>query len=80
MDIQEITKDNITIKILRNICIGAGPCTVYAPNTFDIDNEGLAYIKEEDWDSLEDLIMAARSCPVLAIEIYKDNEKIWPLN
>ena len=78
MNIQEIKIDNITIKIIRDLCIGAGPCTVYAPNTFEIDDEGLAYVKEGDWDKLEDIVLAAKSCPVFAIEVFEGDTKIWP--
>ena len=75
---QSITKGNIEIRVLRDLCIGAATCVVYGPNTFDIDAEGKAIIKEVDWDRLEKLVAAAQSCPVLAIEVYENGKKIYP--
>ena len=77
-DIQVVSRDNIEIRIIRSSCIGAATCTVYAMKTFDLDNESLAVIKEGEWDSLEKIVAAAESCPVLAIEVYQDGEKIYP--
>ncbi|PIR42296.1 ferredoxin [candidate division WWE3 bacterium CG_4_9_14_0_2_um_filter_35_11] len=79
-NIQTITKDNVEIRVHRDLCISAGPCTVYAPNTFDIDDEGIAAIKDGDWDAFEKIFEAAKSCPVMAIEVYKDGKKIYPEN
>ena len=78
MNTQEITRDNITIRILRDICISAGTCTVYAPKTFDIDDEGIAIIKKKEWDKLEKIIAAAKSCPVLAIEVLVNGKVVYP--
>ncbi|OGC47946.1 hypothetical protein A2713_02355 [candidate division WWE3 bacterium RIFCSPHIGHO2_01_FULL_35_17] len=79
-NIQTIKKDNIEIRVLRETCISAGPCTVYAPNTFDIDDEGIAIIKAGNWDEFEKIVDAAKSCPVMAIEVYKDGKKVYPEN
>jgi len=77
-DIQKIKKDNIEIKIIRSKCISAATCVVYAPNTFDLDKENIAIIKNDQWDRLEKIIAAAQSCPVAAIEIYKDGKQVYP--
>ena len=77
-DIQIIKKDNIEIKIIRTKCISAATCVVYAPNTFDLDKENIAIIKNSKWDRLEKIIAAAQSCPVIAIEIYKDSKQVYP--
>ena len=79
-NIQTIKKDNIEIRVLRETCISAGPCTVYAPNTFDIDDEGIAIIKAGNWYEFEKIVDAAKSCPVMAIEVYKDGKKVYPEN
>lgn len=75
-DIQIIKKNNIEIKIIRSKCISAATCVVYAPNTFDLDKEGIAIIKNGKWDRLEKIIAAAQSCPAIAIEIYKDGKQV----
>lgn len=77
-DIQKIKKDDIEIKIIRSKCISAATCVVYAPNTFDLDKEGIAIIKKGEWDRLEKIIAAAQSCPAIAIEIFKDGKQVYP--
>lgn len=77
-DIQIIKKGNIEIKILRTKCISAATCVVYAPNTFDLDEDNIAIIKNGEWDRLEKIIAAAQSCPVMAIEIYKEGKQVYP--
>lgn len=77
-DVQIIKEDNIEIRIVRSKCISAATCVVYAPNTFDLDKESIAIIKNGEWDRLEKIIAAAQSCPVMAIEIYKDGKQVYP--
>jgi len=77
-NIQIVKKGDIEIRIIRDKCISAATCVVYAENTFDLDDEHLAIVKEGDWDSLEKIIAAAQSCPTLAIEVFDKGEKIFP--
>ncbi len=73
-----VKKGDIEIRIHRATCISAATCVVYAENTFDLDGENIAIVKEGDWDRLEKIIAAAQSCPVLAIEVYEKGVKIFP--
>lgn len=77
-DVQIEKKDNLEIKIYRKTCIGAATCVVYAPSTFEMDDENIAVIKKGEWDKLEKIIAAAQSCPVVAIEVLENGKKIWP--
>lgn len=76
--VEIMKRDDIEIRITRATCIGAATCVVYAPSTFDIDEENIAIIKSGEWDRLEKIIAAAQSCPVVAIEVYVKGEKVWP--
>ena len=76
--IQIVKKGDIEIRIIKDKCISAATCTVYSPNTFDLDEEGIAFVKDGDWDSLEKILAGAGSCPTFAIEVYKDGKKIFP--
>lgn len=68
------------IVVKTDLCIGAGPCEVLAPETFEVIN-GKAVVKNVDGNTFEEIISAAKSCPVFAIEIYDENGKlIWPEN
>lgn len=69
------------IEVDREKCIGAGPCVVIAPDTFELDDENIAVIKDAKGNSDEDIIAAAQSCPVNAIIVYdEDGNQIWPEN
>ena len=71
-------------RVKKDTCIGCGACTVIANNIFDIRDDGLAgavapYVNEElkekeiPENEFENVIDAAESCPVGAIEV--DQEK-----
>lgn len=66
-----------TIKYFREKCIGAGSCAEIAPDTWRIDEEGLAVQKKKECaDKDADInIKAAKSCPAHAIEIYDEKGK-----
>lgn len=59
----------VRIKVINNLCIAAGTCVILAPETFDLDENSKAYVKEGTWDEAEDIIRAAASCPTTAIII-----------
>ncbi len=73
-----VKKGSLEIRIERAKCIGAATCVVYAPSTFDLDEENIAIVKKGDWDRLEKIIAAAQSCPTVAIEVYEKGKKIYP--
>ena len=67
------------IVVDREACIGAQSCVVVAPGVFQMDDENLAYVTDPD-NTDEDIIMlAAQSCPVLAVHLYDENgKKLYP--
>ena len=77
-NISAVKKGDIEIKVIRDKCIGAATCVVYAPSTFDLDEDNIAIIKSENWDRLEKIVAAAQSCPVLAIEVFVKGKKVYP--
>jgi len=63
-----------TMKINRNICIGAATCVALAPKAWKLDDEAKAIILDSaDQELDEALLNAAKGCPVAAITII-DNE------
>jgi ferredoxin len=70
----------LTMHIDRSLCIGAATCVAIAPKAWTLDDEAKAIIldtAEEETD--ENLIEAAKSCPVMAIIITDTNGKqIYP--
>lgn len=76
---EKFAKAQMKIKVDRNLCIGAGSCTVIAPETFELDGELKAVVKNSEGNDRETIIDAAKSCPVLAIILEEDDgTQIYP--
>ncbi len=75
----ENENSKVKIKVINKLCISAATCIIHAPNTFDLDDDGIAYVKEGTWDEAQTIIKAAASCPTTAIiiEDMKGNQ-IYP--
>lgn len=68
------------VKVARDLCIGAASCVAVSPDTFLLDDERKAIIKEDSQDVPDNILMAAQSCPTAAI-IITDTEtgkQVWP--
>ncbi|MFC1647073.1 ferredoxin [Patescibacteria group bacterium] len=67
---------NLTMKIDRDMCIGAATCIAIAPKAWELDDEAKAVILDTASDHTdEELLNAAKSCPVMAIFITDDTGK-----
>ncbi len=60
----------------RALCIGAGNCCGIAPDLFDLDDDGKAYLISGDFDDHSRIIEAAWSCPTDAIAVFGDGGNI----
>ncbi len=60
------------IKYTRSKCIGAANCVSIAPDTWELDSDGLAKAKKTKITDkeLQKNIKAAKTCPTHAIEIF----------
>lgn len=67
------------VQVVRSLCIGAASCVGFSPDTFELDEENKATIKESSTD-VDNLVMAAQSCPTKAIiiEDTETGEQVWP--
>ena len=81
------------MRVARDLCIGAGPCTVLASKVLELTDEGKAVILKKDGTKTDEsvsyaerseedavvILEAAKSCPVFAV-IIEDGEgrQIWP--
>lgn len=84
----------ITVKVDPDLCIGAASCVTIAPDTFELNEENKAYVldhgqaeggpsyervMEVTEDEKENIILAAQSCPTLAVFIYDEaGEQLYP--
>lgn len=67
------------IEVDRELCTSVATCIAVAPNTFELDDDGIATIKNPQGDDEQTILQAAESCPVRAIIIKDDNgQQIYP--
>jgi ferredoxin len=72
--------DNLKICVDRDTCIGDGLCCDDAPETFELDDEQKAVVKNPPGDTKDAIIEAASNCPVDAIKVEdkKTGKQLWP--
>jgi ferredoxin len=64
------------IEIDANKCMGSGNCSFWAPGTFDLGDDGVAFVKDEAGDDEEKIVLAAQGCPTQAIAVWRGEERI----
>lgn len=72
---------NLNMRIDRNLCIGAATCIAVAPKAWALDDEAKAIIIDTAPEESDDnLIDAAKACPVAAIFItdLKTGKQLFP--
>ena len=76
----EIQIGKYKVKVIRSLCIAASACIAVAPNTFELDKESKAVVKETSTDTPETILMAAQSCPTKAIIVIdtETGKQVWP--
>lgn len=57
------------IRVDRDLCMGSGQCTMYAPNTFGQDDDAIAVVSDQHGDSDEAVGTAVSSCPARALSL-----------
>lgn len=70
----------LTIRVDRDLCIGAASCVAVAPKTYALDNEAKAIFLPTAEEENQDVQMdAAKACPVAAIIITDETGKqVYP--
>lgn len=67
------------VKVDKDLCIGCGTCVALADDTFEIGDDNKSSVKNEKGNTDEEIINAAKACPVSAIEVTDDSgTKLWP--
>lgn len=67
------------IVVDRQACIGAQSCVAVAPGVFQMDQKNIAYVVDPSSTEEDVLLLAAQSCPVLAIKLYdEDDIQLFP--
>jgi len=66
------------IVVVQSKCIAAASCVAISPTLFKLNEQNLAEMIEGGIDELDNIMLAAQSCPTGAIEIYEDSKRVWP--
>jgi ferredoxin len=66
----------LEISIDRELCMGSGNCSFWAPGVFDLDDEGIAFVVDPNAQPEDKIVLAGQGCPTQAIAIVRDGEKV----
>ena len=67
---------DMKIEINRELCMGSGNCSFWAPGVFDLDDDGIAVVLDPTAAPEDKVILAGQGCPTQAISITKGDEKV----
>jgi ferredoxin len=71
-------QNRIVVTVDRALCIGSGDCVDTAPDVFQLDDEDKAVVVDPDGAPLDDIIDAARNCPVSAVLVAGEDGDLYP--
>lgn len=66
------------IVVVQSKCIAAASCVAISPTLFKLNEQNLVEMIESGSDELDNIMLAAQSCPTGAIELYEDSKRVWP--
>jgi ferredoxin len=65
----------IRVSVDHELCIGSGNCIHLAKSAFELNDDGLAEVTDQDAASEEELLLAARACPTSAILVDGEGDQ-----
>jgi ferredoxin len=82
--------EELQVWIDQDLCTGDGLCVQYAPDVFELDIDGLAYVKDDSGDLLQDpgvrtgvpahlrleVIDSAKECPGDCIHVVRTADDV----
>jgi ferredoxin len=71
-------RNRVAVTVDRALCIGSGDCVDTAPDVFQLDEEDKAVVVDPDGASVDDVLDAARNCPVSAIFVAGESGDLYP--
>ncbi|MEU0987569.1 ferredoxin [Streptomyces sp. NPDC005953] len=86
----EATAEALEVWIDQDLCTGDGICAQYAPDVFELDIDGLAYVKSAEDELLQDtgattpvplpllqdVVDSARECPGDCIHVRRVSDSV----
>lgn len=80
MEKKEKAKARYHVLINKELCVGDKLCVDRSPDVFDVDEDDIPFVKDENTKWPENLLWLAKNCPVEALTIVdaETGEKVWP--
>lgn len=66
----------IEARIDGEVCMGSGNCLFWAPESFDLGDDGRAVTFDPEATDEERLRVVAGGCPVGAISLWRDGQRL----
>jgi ferredoxin len=66
----------LEVRIDWDRCMGSGNCVFWAPDTFELSDDGHAVVTNPEATGEERLHIAAQGCPVGAISLWRDGTEV----
>jgi ferredoxin len=66
----------LRIEIDTAKCMGSGNCSFWAPETFDLGDDSVAFVTNPAGDDEDKIILAGQGCPTQAIAIWRGDERL----
>ncbi|MFE1252083.1 ferredoxin [Streptomyces sp. NPDC058735] len=90
MSPQTTNDEELEVWIDQDLCTGDGICAQYAPEVFELDIDGLAYVKSDEdellqspgsttripLDLLTDVVDSAKECPGECIHVRRVSDQV----
>ncbi|GAA3297855.1 MULTISPECIES: ferredoxin [Dactylosporangium] len=90
MTAETVTTQQLEVWIDQGLCTGDGICAQYAPDVFELDVDGLAYVKGSDGElrhdagsavfvpltAAKDVIDSAQECPGECIHVRRAGDGV----
>ncbi len=66
----------LEVELDRDVCMGSGNCMAEAPDAFDLDDDGIAFVIDPAAVSEDTIVTIARKCPSQAITVRRDGSRL----
>ncbi|GAA2145589.1 ferredoxin [Kitasatospora kazusensis] len=88
---ETVAGEELEVWIDQDLCTGDGICVQYAPEVFELDIDGLAYVRDGESDELlqqpgdtvpvpltllQDVVDSAKECPGDCIHVRRVRDKV----
>jgi len=71
-----VSGTGIEVEVNVDLCIGTGNCVFFAPEVFEMGESGQATVLDPMARPAEDVVWAAKQCPIRAIRVWRDTEQL----